>query len=98
MLKGIQKRVIWMRITGNRYFEGAYFILHSDAPNHPAPCGENEMIREANRILAESHALRKRGGARPRRSSASRAVPFFCGAVCGALSVLLSWILVLLFA
>ena len=96
MLKGIQKNAIWMRTAGNRYFEGAYFILRADAPAVP-PVRQNEMIREANRILSENRVLHSKKGTPPRRGG-SRAVPFLGGALFGALSVLVCWIFVLLFA
>ena len=95
MLKGIQKNTIWMRTVGNRYFEGAYFILRP-AASETSPTHANEMIREANRILSENRVLRTKKG-KVSRSWGSRAVPFFWGMLFGALSVLICWVSVLLF-
>ncbi len=85
MLKGIQKNMIWIRTPENRFFEAAYFVMRpgacSDTPR------EGEMLREANRLLAEgTRKPLSRGEHRPWR----RLIPFFAGLASGAaLSLLL---------
>lgn len=52
MLKGAEKRMIVIRTRESRVFEEAYFVLRRDAPRVE---GEADMLREANRILENSH-------------------------------------------
>ena len=52
MIKGCQKRVIWLRKTGSELFEEAYFIM-SEAACRRAP-GEADMIKEANRLIGRT--------------------------------------------
>ncbi len=54
MLKGCQKRVIWVRNPESKWFDEAYFIL-SDSPEHEEKTSkENDMLKEANKIIAAS--------------------------------------------
>ncbi len=54
MLKGCQKRVIWVRNPESKWFDEAYFIL-SDSPEHEEKTfKENDMLKEANKIIAAS--------------------------------------------
>ena len=54
MIKGIQKNMILVQTPNNRYFESAYFILRHDLSAKEQK--ENEMIKEANRIIDENSA------------------------------------------
>ncbi len=47
--KGAQRRMIFLKNTGSELFESAYFILNENAAVERA--GEDDMIREANRIV-----------------------------------------------
>jgi hypothetical protein len=49
-LKGSEKRIVCMKSAGSRLFCEAFFVLRDDAP----PSGEQDMLREANRILEEN--------------------------------------------
>jgi hypothetical protein len=51
MLKGCQKRVLWIRNIESDCFEEAYFIV-SDKPT-VKKVTENSMVSEANRIISE---------------------------------------------
>lgn len=74
-MRGSEKRVIFIRDTGSRIFEEAYFIVRRGAPEN-ASCSEGDMLREAQRILGEaSSAYPAR-----RRSRRSRTFSFFAGA------------------
>lgn len=58
-MRGYQKRVIYVKNTGSRHFEEAYFVVRPDAR---AECLSNEkMIEEANRIINENIGA-ERGG------------------------------------
>lgn len=52
MIKGCQKKIILLKNTGSDFFEEAYFILKDGAL--PSSATENDMIREASRIISES--------------------------------------------
>jgi len=58
-MKGYQKKVIYMKNTGSRHFEEAYFVLRSDAERQNVSC--NEMVEEANKIIAENFDQRRGG-------------------------------------
>ena len=51
-MRGYQKRVIYLKNTGSRHFEEAYFILRENADKKAASSAE--VIDEANRIIKEN--------------------------------------------
>jgi hypothetical protein len=87
MLKGIQKNMIWVRTPESRCFEAACFVLR---PRRSGKEREGEMLREAERLIAEGNGRRseKRGG--------SRWLFFFLGAAAGATVPLGLWALLCL--
>ena len=48
-MRGYQKRVIYLKNTGSRHFEEAYFVVRSGEVASP-----EKMIDEANRIVEEN--------------------------------------------
>jgi len=52
MIKGCQKKVIWMRNTESDLFDEAYFILSERADKRA--CTESDMIKEAGRLIGLS--------------------------------------------
>ena len=60
--RGTQKRMIMLKNTGSEIFEEAYFILKEKTEK--SRIGENDMVREANRIIDENLlcACYKNGG------------------------------------
>ncbi len=52
MIRGAQKRMIVLRTRDSRVFEEAYFVMRREAEGDGA--SEQDMIREANRILERS--------------------------------------------
>ena len=50
MVRGCQKKIIYLKNTGSEVFEEAYFVV-SEKPS--ATMGECDMVEEANRILSE---------------------------------------------
>ena len=58
-MRGYQKRVIYVKNTGSRHFEEAYFVLRPDSEG--AAASHDSMISEANRIINENFK-RKKGG------------------------------------
>jgi len=57
--KGAQRRMILLKNTGSELFESAYFILNENAAVQRA--GEDDMIREANRIVSSNMMVSGRG-------------------------------------
>lgn len=59
MLKGVNRNVIMVKTDPKSRFEAVYFILKKDGAAH-----RTDVVREANRIIAESGACK--GISRPR--------------------------------
>ena len=55
-MRGYQKRVIYLKNTGSRHFEEAYFVIRSGEEASP-----DKMIDEANRIIEENEGGRRGG-------------------------------------
>ena len=58
-MRGYQKKVIYVKNTGSRHFEEAYFVLRPDSEG--AAASPESMITEANRIIRENFLKRKKG-------------------------------------
>lgn len=82
-MRGYQKRVIYLKNTGSRNFEEAYFIVRQDACDVASSA---LMIDEANKIIEENF------GARRGRLYKIRwhILAFIAGAAASALFLLLS--------
>ena len=63
MLKGCNKRVVYMKNTDSDMFEEAYFIVRA---KHTPHSSERDMVAEAERIIRESATEKKRGRRRAR--------------------------------
>ena len=65
IVRGCQKKVIFLKNTGSHLFDEAYFIVSRACED--ARIVEGDMVCEANRIIDESLGIygsgRKRGGA-----------------------------------
>ncbi len=86
MLRGIQKQMIVVKPPMGSPFERAYFVLRRDRP--PASRGQDDMVREAQRMLSEG-----RSGATGRAQRASLLwLVFGLGASCGAILSALLWL------
>lgn len=58
-MRGYQKRVIYLKNTGSRHFEEAYFILRED--REKKLLSNADMIDEANRIIKENFERERHG-------------------------------------
>ncbi len=92
MLKGIQKNMIMIKLPRSQSFEAAYFILRSSG-KEPR---QGEMVREANRIIAESGLCSVKGD-RAGRQRWERIMLFIYGVLSGAVSVAALWLGFLIF-
>jgi hypothetical protein len=52
MVRGYQKRIIYLKNTRSRYFDEAYFVVKEDRATESAP--HDELVEEANRIIEEN--------------------------------------------
>ncbi len=49
MVKGYQKKVVFLKNTGSEFFDEAYFVVCDSPSTH----SEGDIISEANRIIDE---------------------------------------------
>ena len=87
MLRGCQKKIVFLKNTGSKIFDEAYFVI-SDNVWDDKIC-DTDMITEANRIIDECIGLQdcsSRGGiiSRALRSVKRFVLPFFLGALFSA--------------
>ena len=54
--KGCERKIIMIKNTGSEFFEEAYFILRE---KHGSLSGEQDMIKEANRLVNENTVTAK---------------------------------------
>lgn len=78
VMRGSEKRVIFVRDTGSRIFEEAYFIVRRGIGENGAPPTADEMVREAQRIVQESG--RCYPASARRRKIRGRCLSFLAGA------------------
>ena len=52
MVRGYQKRIIYLKNTKSRYFDEAYFVVKEDSTNSGVP--HSELVEEANRIIEKT--------------------------------------------
>ncbi len=72
MVRGCQRRVIFLKNTDSKVFSEAYFIIDDRSP--ASTMSEADMVKEANRIIDES--LAARADAREPRTAFSSALSF----------------------
>ena len=58
MVRGCQKKIVYLKSTGSDVFDEAYFVVRDSALGG---IGECDMVKEANRILEDSVSLDKKG-------------------------------------
>ncbi len=90
MIKGAQKQMIVVRTGDSRYFDEAYFVLRREIK--PPHGGRNDMLAEANRILAE-HDLS--APPRKRKKLPRGVLLFLSGILCGGGAALLFCLLLI---
>lgn len=72
MVRGCQRKVIFLKNTNSKLFSEAYFIIDDRADTRALT--EGDMVREANRIIDES--LERRGEIGERRTGFGRVTSF----------------------
>ena len=96
MLRGCQKKIVFLKNTGSKLFDEAYFVI-SDNASEDKIC-DSDMITEANRIIDECIGscdnLAGRGSfGRALGFLKHVALPFFVGAM-ASVAVIIMFILI----
>ena len=59
-MRGTQKRVVYLKNTGSDIFEEAYFIIKEKTDIDILAAGENDLIKEASRIINENSGKKQK--------------------------------------
>ena len=88
MVRGCQKKIVYLKSTGSDVFDEAYFVVRDGVLSN---FGECDMIKEANRILDECVSLDSKGsrGQIFLGILKKTVVPFLIGAMIGMITVML---------
>ena len=87
MLKGCQRKIIYLKNTKSEYFSEAYFVLKERAEN----AQENDVLKEAERLLGRTHVE----GKEKKSGGTVKVLHFLLGILSGFLLTLLVGVLVL---
>ena len=55
-MRGSEKKIIYVKDTGSKIFEEAYFVIRRGVDGEDSRPSENDMVREATRIVAQNGA------------------------------------------
>lgn len=93
-MRGYQKRVIFLKNTGSRIFDEAYFVVSREG--ECARLEQSDMVLEANRIIRESLQDGEPGFRRERgKGKYTFLFPFFLGALLSGALALIVFLFVL---
>ena len=89
MVRGCQKKIIYLKNTDSEVFDEAYFIVSDKASDEKIE--EYDMIEEANRILDECISYTEYGNKYTKIKSflKVRIIPFIVGIIIGSMFILL---------
>ncbi len=92
MLRGCQKRIVFLKNTGSKIFDEAYFVI-SDKESAYAP---PDLIAEANRIIEENVLSEEKAerGSRVKKIFKNRIVVFSLGALFSGISAMIIVLLI----
>lgn len=77
-MRGSEKKIIYVKDTGSKIFEEAYFVIRRGVDGEDSRPSENDMVREATRIVAQNGA--EYPAARRRRRLREKILSFLAGA------------------
>lgn len=85
MVRGCQRRVVFIKNTDSKIFSEAYFILSDEA--YKESHTDEDIIREANRIIDESVGIEEKApfGKQIVTFLIGRGIPFAVGLAAGLL-------------
>ncbi len=81
MIRGVQRKIIMVKGDKNSIFECVYFLLRNDISDKTK--SENDMLREANRIISQSASDKKRKKAERRKRIRRGLALFLIGLILG---------------
>lgn len=88
MLKGVQRRMVEVKLSGSKAYESACFILRRGAEAEAR--GERELVDEAKRIVDTLDQTKRKSGKKALRTVLLCILLFLLGALIGfSLSLLL---------
>jgi len=89
MVRGCQKKIIYLKSTGSEVFDEAFFVVSERTPKDNFE--ECDMVEEANRILDECITSGEKRGKFTvlKEFIKEKTAPFFMGLVIGVLITLL---------
>ena len=93
-MRGSEKKIIYVKDTGSQIFEEAYFVIRRGLDSEDARPSENDMVREATRIVAQNGA--DYAYARRRRRLRTKILSFLAGAAAATSIFGGVWLLTLL--
>ena len=76
IVKGCCRKVIFVKDTGSKYIDSAYFILKSDLPHNIC---DRDMLREAERLIgsdAAPHTADAKDAAQPKKPRCDGLIAF----------------------
>ena len=94
MLRGAEKRMIVVRTKDSRLFEEAYFVIRRGVDEGEGRPSENDMVREATRIVSQNSAAYP--AARRRSRWRMKLLAFLAGAAAATSIFGGAWLLALL--
>ena len=89
MVRGCQKKIIYLKNTGSEVFDEAYFVIGNKGLAQELV--ERDLIEEANRILDECISQEEAVGTwrKIKRFLRAKVLPFTLGVACGIAVILL---------
>jgi hypothetical protein len=89
MVRGCQKKIIYLKSTGSKVFDEAYFVVSDKSPSDNL--AERDMVQEANRILDECVFTTESGSKfkTVKKFVKVNGIPFITGIILGIIIVLL---------
>ena len=92
--KKIEKKIIYVKDTGSKIFEEAYFVIRRGVDEGEGRPSENDMVREATRIVSQNSAAYP--AARRRSRWRMKLLAFLAGAAAATSIFGGAWLLALL--
>lgn len=88
VVRGCQKRIVYLKSTGSEVFSDAYFVVRDNALSDICEC---DMVKEANKILDECVSLDEKLslGQTVFEIAKRKIIPFLLGTVVGMIIVIL---------
>jgi hypothetical protein len=93
-VRGSEKKIIYVKDTGSKIFEEAYFVIRRGVDEGEGRPSENDMVREATRIVTQNSAAYP--AARRRSRWRMKLLAFLAGAAAATSIFGGAWLLALL--